>query len=80
MRGMVHRSRLWFYTVVAGGTVFLLEGCDPGVRDTVLAGVGSAADGLASTFIAAFIESLNSDEETATTVRSFIEMVPQYFT
>lgn len=80
MRALLTRSRLWLLTVAAGGGLFVLEGCDPTVRDTILGGVGSAATGLASTFIEAFFQSLMADEEEAvTTVRAIIETVPQFF-
>ena len=72
MRTWLARTRVWAVTMAAGGGLLALEGCDPAVRDTVLAGVGEAATGLASTFIEAFIQSLQSEEETAdtaTTVR-----------
>jgi hypothetical protein len=59
-----------------------LQGCDPVVRDTVLNGVGSAATSLAGTFIQALIESMQKTDETdqtATTVRADVEVVPQVF-
>ncbi len=80
MRSLYIRTRLWLLTVASGGGLFVLEGCDPDVRDTVLTGVGSAATGLAGTFINAFVQSLQADEEeTAATVRAIIEHVPQFF-
>ena len=50
-------------TLLTGGTVFVLSGCEPNVRDTVLAGVETATGNLASTFIAAFFQSLIEPEE-----------------
>lgn len=65
-------------TMLTGGTVFVLSGCEPNVRDTVLAGVETAAGNLAATFIAAFFQTLEEPEEVATTVKAFItEMLPQ---
>jgi len=65
--------------MASGGGWFLLEGCDPTVRDTVLGGVGTAATSLSSTFIQAFIQSLQADDEdAATTVRGIIEADPAY--
>lgn len=80
MRAFYIRSRLWLLTVASGGGLFLLDGCDPNVRDTMLTGVGSAATGLATTFIQAFIQSLMSEEEgAAATVKAIIEQAPRLF-
>ncbi len=80
MSAMLKRTHLWLMTFSAGGGLLALEGCDTGVRDTVLGGVGTAATTLTSTFIQAFIQSLQADsEETATTVKALIEYVPQFF-
>lgn len=78
MRGWLTRGRLWLLTAAAGGSLFVLEGCDPAVRDTMLEGVGNAATTLSTTFIQAFIQSLTTDEEeTATTVRAILDYLPQ---
>ncbi len=80
MRAFLKRNHLRMMAIISGGSLLALEGCDPTVRDTVLGGVGTAATGLAGTFIQAFIQSLTVEEETpATTVRAFIEYVPQFF-
>lgn len=80
MRTLFIRGRIWLYTLVSGGGLFVLEGCDPTVRDTVLGGVGSAATGLSSTFIEAFIQSLMAEEEeTVTTVKAIVEYGTQFF-
>lgn len=79
MRGLYNRRRLWKVSLVTAGSLFVLEGCDTSVRDTVLTGVGSAASSLASTFISAFIQSLQADETDATTVRNFVAPVSEYF-
>ncbi|MEP0848159.1 MAG: hypothetical protein HRF50_15220 [Phycisphaerae bacterium] len=74
MRRLIHSSRIWFYSLAAGGTAFVLEGCDPNVRDTVLGGVEGATTSLISTFIAAFFQSLAAEEDTTvTTVKVLIE-------
>jgi hypothetical protein len=68
MRNLLRRSRMLLISATLGGA-FVLNGCDPTVRDTVLNGVGGAATGLANTFIQAFIESLIvQGQETATTI------------
>jgi hypothetical protein len=79
MHRLFNRSRLWLLTVATAGGLFVLQGCDPTVRDTVLTGVGTAATSLTSTFIQAFIQSLQAqDEQTATTVRAVLDYLPQF--
>jgi len=76
---MLNRGRLWLLTI-AGGAIFVLQGCDTTVRDDVLTGVGSAAETLATTFIGAFFQSLiNQGDESATVVKAVTEMMPQIF-
>lgn len=80
MKAFLRRSHVWVMTMATGGGLFVLEGCDPAVRDSVLTGVGSAATQLSTTFIGAFFESLlTEEEETATTVRGAVEFAPQIF-
>ncbi len=79
MRRFLNCSRARWMTLLTGGTVFVLSGCEPNVRDTVLAGVETAAGNLASTFIAAFFQSLIDPEEVATTVKVLAESLPQFF-
>ncbi len=66
------RGQVWALLIASGGGLFVLESCDPTVRDTVLNGVGGAASSLATTFIQAFMESLTNGEpnDTATTVQA----------
>lgn len=69
MRSLKHRVRILLMTTAIGGSLFVLRGCDPSVRDAVLSGVGSAATGLSAAFIEAFITSLqNQGDEQATTI------------
>ena len=35
MRALWIRGRLWLLTAVSGGGLFVMEGCDPTVRDQV---------------------------------------------
>ena len=80
MRSLLTRGQFWLLTVASGGSLMALDACDPAVRDTVLGGVGTAATGLATTFIQAFIQSLTAEEEgAATTVRAILDYVPQFF-
>ena len=80
MRAKLGRIRWRRIVMIAAGSLFVLGGCDPTVRDTVLGGVGQAATGLAGTFIQAFFESLqNDDPNAATTVQANHEFVPQFF-
>lgn len=79
MRNMLFRGRMWLLTTAAGG-LFVLSGCDPDVRDTVLSGVESATTTLITTFVTAFFESvLTPDDTTAATVKNFVEQLPSYF-
>ncbi len=80
MRRFLNRSQVRWMTMLTGGTVFVLSGCEPNVRDTVLAGVETAAGNLAATFIAAFFQTLEEPEEVATTVKILItDALPQIF-
>jgi hypothetical protein len=79
MRAILSRGRLWLVGLTTGG-LFVLEGCDPTVREQVLSGVGSAATALATTFIQAFFQALINDaEEHATIVRAVLDQLPQFF-
>jgi hypothetical protein len=80
MRALLYRGQKWMLLMASGGGLLALDTCDPTVRETVLGGVGSAATGLAGTFIEAFIQSLTAEEEgAATTVKALVEYVPQFF-
>lgn len=80
MRHMWNRSRVWLLGLMSGGGLFVLQGCDPTVRESVLTGVGSAATGLATTFINAFFQGLITDaQEDPTVVLRVIEELPQFF-
>lgn len=80
MRIFAIRARIWMLSAISGG-MFVLTGCDPTVRDQVLAGVGGAATDLATTFIGAFFQGLinDSQEEEATVVRAIVEELPKFF-
>ena len=82
MRGLVLRGRIWLLSAVSGGSLLVLSGCDPTVRDTVLSGVEGATTTLITTFIQAFFESVLSpeDEGTVTTVKAIVERIPEVFT
>lgn len=68
MRRWMKQGRVWLAISAVGGSTFVLEGCDPTVRDTVLSGVESSATSLFSSFIQAFFESLAAEDEGAATV------------
>jgi hypothetical protein len=79
MRGWLNRGRIWLLCATIGG-VAVLEGCDASVRADVLTGVGSAATGLATTFIQAFFSGLISKQSDDTTaVQVFTEPALQIF-
>ncbi len=79
MRAWLRRGQWWLLSMTSG-SILVLEGCDPAVRESVLTGVNNAATSLATTFIGAFFQSLmNEEEETATTVRAVIDVAQQFF-
>ena len=79
MRNLLLRGKIWLMVTASGGGLFVLGGCDPEVRDTMLSGAESAATTLMSTIISAFFQSvLATEEETATTVKAFIEQIPEF--
>jgi hypothetical protein len=81
MRTLLKRSRVWVLSLASGAGLLALSACDPTVRDTVLQGVGTAATGLVSTFIQAFIQSLTPEEaQTPTTVKAIHVYSPEVFT
>jgi hypothetical protein len=61
----MNRTLLKCLSLAAGGSILVLQGCDPSARDTVLGGVESAANGLAVTFISAFFQTLTADADAA---------------
>ncbi|MCC7293732.1 MAG: hypothetical protein IT449_16870 [Phycisphaerales bacterium] len=65
-RGLSMRWVRWVACVAAGGGVFQVSGCDPAVRDTLLAGLQTTTSSLADTLISAFFISLD-DESSGTT-------------
>jgi hypothetical protein len=81
MQSWLLRGRIWLLTAVSGGGLLVLSGCDPTVRDTMLAGVESATTTLLTTFITAFFESVLSagDDSAVTTVKAVVERVPEFF-
>jgi len=81
MRGLLLRGRIWLLSAVSGGSLLVLGGCDPTVRETVLAGVEGATTTLLTTFIRAFFESVLTpeDEGVVTTVKAIVERAPEFF-
>jgi hypothetical protein len=81
MRGLLLRGRIWLLSAVSGGSLLVLSGCDPNVRDTILGGVESSVTTLFTTFIQAFFETVLAadDDSTVTTVRAIVEQVPEFF-
>jgi hypothetical protein len=63
MRSLLRRGRVWVLLLSTSGGALALQACDPGVRDTVLGGVSTAATSLATTFIQAFFQSLATDNQ-----------------
>ncbi len=81
MRSLMNRAKIWLISTATGGTVLVLEGCDPAVRDTVIGGVEGASTTLVTSLIQAFFESLLAPEDdgTVTTVKAIVESLPQFF-
>ncbi len=81
MRGLLLRGRIRLLSMVSGGSLLALSGCDPTVRETVLTGVEGATTTLITTFIRAFFESVLApeDEGTVTTVKAIVERLPEFF-
>ncbi len=81
MRRMFFRGRMLLLAAISGGSVFVLGGCDPNVRDTVLSGVEGATTTLTTTFINAFFQTVLApkDEGPATTVRVMHDLPEPYF-
>jgi hypothetical protein len=81
MRGLLLRGRIRLLSLISGGGLLVLGGCDPTVRDTVLSGVEGATTTLVTTLIQAFFESVLApeDEGTVTTVKAFVERLPEFF-
>jgi hypothetical protein len=65
MSMLLRRARIWLVLVSTGGGLLILDGCDPGVRNTVLNGVGSAATSLTTTLIQAAVQSLSNQGQDA---------------
>ncbi len=68
MRGLLQRGRIGLVAASLGGSVLVLEGCDPNVRTTVLSGVEGASTTLMTTVIQAFFESLLAQDEGDPTI------------
>jgi hypothetical protein len=81
MQSLLLRGRMWLLTAVSGGGLLVLGGCDPTVRDTMLAGLESATTTLVTTLITAFFESVLTagDDSTVTTVKAVVERIPEFF-
>ncbi len=76
MRSSLVRYRRWALAVATGGA-FVLSGCDPNVRDTVLSGVEGATTTIVTAFVQAFFQSLNdNNDNTPTTVQATFELTP----
>jgi hypothetical protein len=79
MRAWLSRGRIWL-VCAAMGSVAVLEGCDASVRADVLTGVGSAATGLATTFIQAFFTGLvNKQTDDTSVVKAYTEPTEHIF-
>ena len=69
------RTRTWLTTLMAGGGLLLLAGCDPTARTTVLGGLQSAANNVATALISAFFQSLRAQDEEHV-VQAILDQLP----
>ena len=51
--------------LAVGGSAFQLSGCDPAVRDTILAGLETTTTSLTNTLISAFFISLEDEDSSS---------------
>ncbi|MFO0836889.1 MAG: hypothetical protein U1D55_00055 [Phycisphaerae bacterium] len=81
MRSFIRSGKLWLISTAAGGSLLVLEGCDPTVRDTVITGVAGATNTLVTSVIQAFFESIaaQGQDTTPTTVKAMELMTPHIF-
>lgn len=63
VRQFRHRFVRAVMAIAIGGSAFQLGGCDPDVRDALVAGLESTALGLSTALISAFFLSVDSDEQ-----------------
>lgn len=56
-RKIMRRMATW-----AACGMFVLSGCDPQVKDTILSGLNTASTGLSATFIDALFQKLQADD------------------
>jgi len=61
-------ERFWRWTaaMLAGGSMFALDSCDPEVKSTILTGLQGVTTDLATTFIDAFFLKLQQSDDTTT--------------
>jgi len=57
-RGLRKRVLRLATVLAVGGSAFQLEGCDPTVRSTLLAGLATTTEALTDTLISTFFQSL----------------------
>lgn len=55
------RLKAWLMAATVGGSAFQLSGCDPAVRETLLAGLEATTTSLSNALISAFFISLEDD-------------------
>lgn len=67
---MKRTLRLWRWAAAAigSGSVFVLSGCEPTIRETILSGMEDVTYGIAETIIAAFFLGLQQSNSTTTTM------------
>lgn len=61
-RSFRQRAMRTLMALAIGGSAFQLSGCDPAVRDTLLAGLESTTQTLSTALISAFFLTLEDDD------------------
>jgi hypothetical protein len=72
MRKLTNRATWTRLLLLAGGSLFFLNGCDPTLRATVEDGIINSSASLVGALVRALIE-LGSEAQTTTTAQLFID-------
>ena len=74
------RLSTWFTALIAGGILLQAGGCDKGIQDSVLTGMSTSMQTLATTLIDALFQSMAADDDGAvTTVKAVFDQIQTIF-
>jgi len=71
MRNIMRRGGILLAMASISGSTFVLQGCDPTARDSIIGGVEGSATNLLSSFVTAFFDTIRARaarQQQATTV------------